>query len=300
MLCNKGRRQSPINIEPDKLLFDPNLRPISVDKHKVSGMQMRSRDTAGAILDALVRVISALGAAIGVNLNEISLEFLFQVFPHIKRFNGIWSDKVNKVHRMAAYPGRKVRYLTRPSGRQPKNGGAWCDLHLPFFTQADRRRTRRDDLLSAPPVFLFQEFHKFQNWRSRKSAERNGSTSGALVRKWIELIELSRISAIISVRYAAVYANDARWIFLKKSQNWNLRFVQFFWKSISAIGLRRRWPISAEWPYFLPTLWRWFSLETHTHTEPFIIVIRWPESNPPRSNCPQHKATCADSLIQVR
>ena len=88
MLCNKGRRQSPINIEPDKLLFDPNLRPISVDKHKVSGMQMRSRDT----LDALVRVISALGAAIGVNLNEISSEFLFQVFPHIKRFNGIWSD----------------------------------------------------------------------------------------------------------------------------------------------------------------------------------------------------------------
>ena len=118
---------------------------------------------------------------------------------------------------MAAYPGRKVRYLTRPSGRQPKKGGAWCDLHLPFFTQADRRRTRRDDLLSAPPVFLFQEFHKFQNWRSRKSAERNGSTSRALVRKWIELIELSRISAIISVRYA-VYANDVHWIFKKISK----------------------------------------------------------------------------------
>ena len=81
MLCNKGRRQSPINIEPDKLLFDPNLRPISVDKHKVSGMQMRSRDTAGAILDALVRVISALGAAIGVNLNEISLEFFISSSP---------------------------------------------------------------------------------------------------------------------------------------------------------------------------------------------------------------------------
>ena len=160
---------------------------------------------------------------------------------------------------------RCATWLARVGGNQ-KKGGAWCDLHLPFFTQADRRRTRRDDLLSAPPVFLFQEFHKFQNWRSRKSAERNGSTSRALVRKWIELIELSRISAIISVRYAAVYANDVRWIFLKKSQNWNLRFVQFFWKSISAIGLRRQWPISAEWPYFLPTLWRWFSLETHTHT----------------------------------
>ncbi|XP_043512946.1 putative carbonic anhydrase-like protein 1 [Frieseomelitta varia] len=34
-LCSKGRRQSPINIEPDKLLFDRHLRPVVVDKHKV-------------------------------------------------------------------------------------------------------------------------------------------------------------------------------------------------------------------------------------------------------------------------
>ncbi|XP_076292035.1 carbonic anhydrase-related protein A isoform X3 [Lasioglossum baleicum] len=36
-LCSKGRRQSPINIQPDKLLFDRHLRPVSVDKHKISG-----------------------------------------------------------------------------------------------------------------------------------------------------------------------------------------------------------------------------------------------------------------------
>ena len=36
MLCNKGRRQSPIDIEPAKMLYDPNLRSLSVDKHKVS------------------------------------------------------------------------------------------------------------------------------------------------------------------------------------------------------------------------------------------------------------------------
>ncbi|XP_066594826.1 carbonic anhydrase-related protein 10 isoform X1 [Prorops nasuta] len=36
-LCSKGRRQSPINIEPDKLLFDPHLRTVHVDKHRVSG-----------------------------------------------------------------------------------------------------------------------------------------------------------------------------------------------------------------------------------------------------------------------
>lgn len=35
-MCSKGRRQSPINVEPDKLLFDPYLRLIHIDKHKVS------------------------------------------------------------------------------------------------------------------------------------------------------------------------------------------------------------------------------------------------------------------------
>jgi hypothetical protein len=34
-LCTKGRRQSPINVEPDKLLYDPHLRPLHLDKHKV-------------------------------------------------------------------------------------------------------------------------------------------------------------------------------------------------------------------------------------------------------------------------
>jgi len=42
-MCNKGRRQSPINIEPDKLLFDPYLRPLHIDKHKVvSAMQIHN------------------------------------------------------------------------------------------------------------------------------------------------------------------------------------------------------------------------------------------------------------------
>ncbi|GFG34987.1 hypothetical protein Cfor_01092, partial [Coptotermes formosanus] len=36
-LCNKGRRQSPVNLEPSKLLFDPNLRLLHIDKHRVSG-----------------------------------------------------------------------------------------------------------------------------------------------------------------------------------------------------------------------------------------------------------------------
>ncbi|XP_021697212.1 carbonic anhydrase-related protein 10 [Aedes aegypti] len=36
-LCNKGRRQSPVNLEPQRLLFDPNLRTLHIDKHRISG-----------------------------------------------------------------------------------------------------------------------------------------------------------------------------------------------------------------------------------------------------------------------
>lgn len=35
-MCNKGRRQSPIDVVPDKLLFDPYLRQLHIDKHKVN------------------------------------------------------------------------------------------------------------------------------------------------------------------------------------------------------------------------------------------------------------------------
>ncbi|XP_076041413.1 carbonic anhydrase-related protein A [Oratosquilla oratoria] len=36
-MCNKGRRQSPINIDPAKLVYDPHLRHVHVDKHRISG-----------------------------------------------------------------------------------------------------------------------------------------------------------------------------------------------------------------------------------------------------------------------
>ncbi|TGZ49721.1 Uncharacterized protein DBV15_01239 [Temnothorax longispinosus] len=37
-LCNKGRRQSPVNLEPTQLLFDPNLQPLHLDKHRINGV----------------------------------------------------------------------------------------------------------------------------------------------------------------------------------------------------------------------------------------------------------------------
>ncbi len=35
-LCSRGKRQSPINIEPRSLLYDPHLKHVHLDKHRVS------------------------------------------------------------------------------------------------------------------------------------------------------------------------------------------------------------------------------------------------------------------------
>ncbi|CAL4154358.1 unnamed protein product, partial [Meganyctiphanes norvegica] len=37
-LCSHGRRQSPVNLDPTLLLYDPNLRPLHIDNHTVVGI----------------------------------------------------------------------------------------------------------------------------------------------------------------------------------------------------------------------------------------------------------------------
>ncbi|CAG5135182.1 unnamed protein product, partial [Candidula unifasciata] len=36
-LCTRGQHQSPVDINPRNLVFDPNLRPVRMDAHKVDG-----------------------------------------------------------------------------------------------------------------------------------------------------------------------------------------------------------------------------------------------------------------------
>ncbi|XP_055334793.1 carbonic anhydrase-related protein 10-like isoform X2 [Paramacrobiotus metropolitanus] len=36
-ICSKGRYQSPVDIDPKKLLYDPNLPLLHIDKHRISG-----------------------------------------------------------------------------------------------------------------------------------------------------------------------------------------------------------------------------------------------------------------------
>lgn len=41
-LCNKGRRQSPINVDPSKLLFDPFLPPLDINKETINGLLLNT------------------------------------------------------------------------------------------------------------------------------------------------------------------------------------------------------------------------------------------------------------------
>ncbi|GFT42770.1 alpha-carbonic anhydrase domain-containing protein [Nephila pilipes] len=34
-LCTKGRRQSPVDLDPEQILFDPYLRPLNISSHRV-------------------------------------------------------------------------------------------------------------------------------------------------------------------------------------------------------------------------------------------------------------------------
>ncbi|KAE8745317.1 hypothetical protein FOCC_FOCC008002 [Frankliniella occidentalis] len=52
-LCNKGHRQSPVDLEPDRLLFDPNLRNIRVNAHRVGDL---SNPELRLLTDQLERV----------------------------------------------------------------------------------------------------------------------------------------------------------------------------------------------------------------------------------------------------
>ncbi|XP_076362907.1 carbonic anhydrase-related protein 10-like [Tachypleus tridentatus] len=80
-LCDKGRRQSPINMDPSTLLFDPQLRPLQIDKLRVSGIL---RNTGHSIIfDADT---SPAVAAVNVTGGPLSYKYrLQQIHIHYGR-----------------------------------------------------------------------------------------------------------------------------------------------------------------------------------------------------------------------
>ncbi|XP_059485207.1 carbonic anhydrase-related protein 10-like isoform X2 [Neocloeon triangulifer] len=70
-MCNKGRRQSPINLEPSKLLFDPNLRVLHVDKSRVAG-------TLANTGHGLLFTVDNSSRAVNVTGGPLSYKYQFQ------------------------------------------------------------------------------------------------------------------------------------------------------------------------------------------------------------------------------
>ncbi|XP_042870753.1 carbonic anhydrase-related protein 10-like [Penaeus japonicus] len=69
-LCSKGRRQSPIDIDPARLLYDPNLRLLHIDKHRVSGLLENSGHSVVFTLD---------GGKVPLNVTGGPLSYRYQL-----------------------------------------------------------------------------------------------------------------------------------------------------------------------------------------------------------------------------
>ena len=54
-LCSKGKKQSPINIDPKHILFDPNLKHMHINKQRVSNYDNNNND--GNDIDEYINII---------------------------------------------------------------------------------------------------------------------------------------------------------------------------------------------------------------------------------------------------
>jgi len=50
-MCSKGKKQSPINIDPRTLLYDPSIKHLHVDKHRINGLLMNTGHDVRIVLD---------------------------------------------------------------------------------------------------------------------------------------------------------------------------------------------------------------------------------------------------------
>ena len=76
-LCAKGRRQSPVNLEPKKLLFDPNLQMLHLDKHRVSGVLSNTGHSIVFLVDDTKRTVNISGGPLSYRyqFHEIHLHY---------------------------------------------------------------------------------------------------------------------------------------------------------------------------------------------------------------------------------
>lgn len=95
-LCSKGRRQSPVDLNPNTLLFDPHLKPLHVDKSRISGI---ITNTGHGVI---FRVSDSLAPGLAVNISggPLSYQYRFhELHIHYGR-----SDDRGSEHTIAGKP----------------------------------------------------------------------------------------------------------------------------------------------------------------------------------------------------
>ena len=77
-LCNEGRKQSPVNVEPQKLLYDPTLEKVNIGQDKAHGQVINTGHGVSFFLDLGINdMVNITGGPLSYNypIYEISLHF---------------------------------------------------------------------------------------------------------------------------------------------------------------------------------------------------------------------------------
>ncbi|KAH3838930.1 hypothetical protein DPMN_112347 [Dreissena polymorpha] len=85
-ICKSGKHQSPINIEPHKILFDPHLQPLQLEATAISGLFRNNKKDLTFLVN---------GQGVGVNITSGPLSYryrLYQIKLHFGRENQSGSE----------------------------------------------------------------------------------------------------------------------------------------------------------------------------------------------------------------
>ncbi|OAD53214.1 Carbonic anhydrase-related protein 10 [Eufriesea mexicana] len=128
-LCHKGRRQSPVNLEPSRLLFDPNLQPLHVDKHKVGGVLANTGHSVAFAVDNDTR------HPVNISGGPLSYRYQFhEIHLHFGSNEQIGSEHTVDGHAFPAecLPRATEGLVPRPSSliSSPGESSFTCFLYL--------------------------------------------------------------------------------------------------------------------------------------------------------------------------
>ncbi|XP_018024982.1 carbonic anhydrase-related protein 10 [Hyalella azteca] len=86
-MCDKGRRQSPINIEPNKLVYDPHLRHVHVDKHRIDGYLYNKGQSV------IFRVDPAMTTHVNITGGPLVYKYRFEeLYVHFGEHDNVGSE----------------------------------------------------------------------------------------------------------------------------------------------------------------------------------------------------------------